>query len=89
MLRPEESELVGNWVVRDGRLLSDEVETRIKNLIDNDLREVHRQNWGRLFIDPSTGVYWEPTYPQGEMHGGGPMKLSRVAHDEALRKYGV
>jgi hypothetical protein len=77
-LQPEESELVGNWLFRDGGMGADETEARIAALIANDLREVAHGNWCRLFVDPSTGDYWELTYPQGEMHGGVPMKLARL-----------
>jgi hypothetical protein len=88
-LQPEENELIGSWVMRDGRMVSDETETRIKNLIANRLREVSAGNWCKLYVDPTSGAYWELTYPQGEMHGGGPMKLARLPGEEARRRFGV
>lgn len=88
-LEAYESELVGNWVMREGQMMADATEARIKELIANRLREVRVGNWRKLYVDPSTGTYWELTYPQSEMHGGGPMKLSRISTDQAQQKYGV
>lgn len=88
-LQPWETELIGAWEIRDGQMAADETETRVADLIANDLQEVGDENWRRLFVAPSTGDYWELTYPRGETNGGGAMKLARLSADEAQRKYGV
>jgi hypothetical protein len=43
--------------------------------------------WETLFEDPDDGRLWERTYPQGEMHGGGPPALRVISVDEARAKY--
>ena len=40
---------------------------------------VDASGWLSLYRDPVTGDLWEVSYPQGEMHGGGPRQLARVA----------
>lgn len=86
-LGPDEAELVGKWVMQDGSLVADVTETRIQALITNFLHEVRAGDWCKLFVDPTTGDYWELTYPQSEIHSGGPMKLSRIDAGEAQLKY--
>jgi hypothetical protein len=43
--------------------------------------------WLNLYRDPVTGDLWEVSYPQGEMHGGGPRQLARVAAADAALRY--
>jgi immunity protein 27 of polymorphic toxin system len=45
--------------------------------------------WSKLYLDPVDGGYWELTYPQSEMHGGGPPQLVHISADAAKIKYGV
>ena len=42
--------------------------------------------WSTLFRD-ITGAFIERTYPQGQMHGGGPPKFAPITEEEARRKY--
>ena len=66
---------------------------RIKWLINNYLRKVaDSPQWGAwetLYQDPADGRYWERTYPQSELHGGGPPQLRCLALNEAKQKYGL
>ena len=59
----------------NGRVRGDATCQRIESLTTNDLQEVAiSKQWGgweTLFRDPDDGRYWERTYPQGEMQGGG------------------
>jgi Immunity protein 27 len=50
--------------------------------LDND-----PSGWITLYVSPVTGQFWELSYPQGEMHGGGPRQLSEISALEARDKY--
>jgi hypothetical protein len=39
-----------------------------------------------LYRAPDDGRYWEWTYPQSEMHGGGPPQLKYLTYQEASKK---
>jgi len=92
-LQPSEVELVGNWVVVSGRLQRDATCERIEQLTAHYLRRVTDSKqgggWETLFQDPDDGRFWERTYPQGEMHGGGPPRLSVLRPEEARGKYQI
>lgn len=45
--------------------------------------------WDELYRDPGGGRLWEPTWPQSEMHGGGPPRLTHLMIDAARSKYGA
>lgn len=87
ILRPEETEIVGNWKVVDARVTKDEQAQRIEVLIHQHLKPVQSKGWERLFQDPADGRLWELTYPSSEMHGGGPPKLTMMTEEQARRKY--
>ena len=44
--------------------------------------------WDVLYRDPADGRYWELTYPQSHMHGGGPPRLTHLSFEQAKTKYG-
>jgi hypothetical protein len=90
-LRSEETELVGRWVVEGAKSRADDVCRRIEHLTANVLQElaVSREHgaWETLFRDPADGRFWERTYPQGELHGGGPPALHCISEEEARKRY--
>jgi Immunity protein 27 len=90
-LRPDETDLVGKWCKDGNRVVADEVELRIGELIAHELKKVavnpDSGAWEVLFRDTHDGRYWELTYPQGEMHGGGPRRLTSLSPTAALAKY--
>jgi hypothetical protein len=90
-LRPEETDLVGKWRKDGNRVVADEVELRIGELIAHELKKIavnpDSEGWEVLFRDPHDGRYWELTYPQGEMHGGGPRRLTGLSPTAAFAKY--
>jgi Immunity protein 27 len=92
-LKPEETDLVGNWVDDDGRLVSDTIDVRIGWLITNHLQRIalnpQSGAWETLYLDPRDGRYWELTFPRGEMHGGGPRRLTNLPREAAISKYGL
>ena len=44
--------------------------------------------WSALHFDPADGRFWEYTYPQSELHGGGPPLMHVLSEAEAREKYG-
>lgn len=90
-LQPNERILRGNWIVQDGRVRGDAVCERIEWLISYRLHKIavslEAGAWETLYQDPDDGRYWERTYPQGEMHGGGPPQLKQISSAEIGQKY--
>ena len=80
-LRPEETELFAPG--------SDAIALRIGRLTSEALILVaHSEDgWSTLYRDPVDGRYWEHTYPQSELHGGGPPRLAFIPADEAQHRY--
>jgi hypothetical protein len=91
MLGPDETCLIGEWVARDGRVVADDTCHRVETLVSEQLVQLAQtaDGWSKLFRDPADGRLWEQSYPQGEMHGGGPPSLQCVSHQVALAKYGI
>ncbi|MFD1262855.1 Imm27 family immunity protein [Thauera mechernichensis] len=90
MLKPEETVLVGQWLKRGASLIQDATCERIDHLVTHYLVELRRSpdGWSTLFHDPNDHRLWERTYPQGEMHGGGPPALTSISRSQAEEKYG-
>ncbi len=90
-IEPTETDIVGGWVF-DGRSNHpDEACRRIERLTTAVLQKVTNGRasgaWKTLFRDPRDGRLWERTYPQGELPGGGPPRLTNISEVEARRKY--
>ena len=90
-LRPEENGRIGAWLVEGDQVIADEVSQRIEILVERRLQLIGSADggWSRLYLDPADGRYWELTYPQSVMHGGGPPQLAYVPADTAKIKYGI
>ena len=80
-LQPHETILTGNWLFEGTSVIGDDVCRRIEWLVDSHLEKLATDSsgWEALYRDPRDGRFWERTYPQGEMHGGGPPQLSVVS----------
>ncbi len=92
-LRPEETEVTGHWVF-DGRTMhADDVCERIEFLTSQALEWLAFSKdygaWETLYRDPADGRLWERTYPQGDLQGGGPPRLSTISPEDAAAKYGT
>jgi immunity protein 27 of polymorphic toxin system len=89
-LKPNETDLLGKFLIVDGTVIGDTTTERIEVLVKELLGKiaVDATGWETLYRDPSDGRYWELTYPQGEMHGGGPPRLTYLSDDQARAKYG-
>ncbi len=64
---------------------------RIADLTKHRFRKVatRESDWTILYQDPNDGRYWELTYPQSELHGGGPPLLSLLKADKAMQLYAI
>lgn len=92
-LQPNERLLTGRWIVQDGKVRADATCERIAWLLSNHLQKIadsaRSGGWETLSRDPDDGRYWESTYPQSGLHGGGPPELRCLTADEAREKYGI
>ena len=92
-LRPDENVLMGSWLYVNNVVCRDDVCNRIEWLIANELKKIASSSkwgdWETLFQDPSDGRYWERTYPQGDLQGGGPPQLRAISEKDAKSKYKI
>jgi hypothetical protein len=75
-------ELNDLWVFADGRMRAEGDAAIIDDLLEDKLERVGVGNWRFLYWERDGGHFWELTYPHGEMHGGGPRRLRRLAIDD-------
>jgi hypothetical protein len=92
-LQSHETEPAGKWFTENNEMRRDPTCQRIEQLIvDNHLKQIavskQWRAWETLFQDPEDGRYWERTYPEGELQGGGPPRLQCISAEEAKQKYG-
>ncbi|HEX8129177.1 MAG TPA: Imm27 family immunity protein [Pyrinomonadaceae bacterium] len=87
-LRPHETDLLGRWIVVDGKVVGDANTERIEKLTKEYLEKVAGGGWDTLYRDPKDGRYWELIYPESHMHGGGPPRLTYLSHEQVRGKYG-
>jgi hypothetical protein len=87
-IEPTETDILGGWFFDGTSNHPDEACRRIERLTTSVLQRIANSRasepWETLFRDPRDGRLWERTYPQGELHGGGPPRLiphSRFAAD--------
>jgi len=79
-LRLNETIIVGKWTFEKGQMLADENCKRIEWLLEHSLVKISSTEggWTTIYESPDDGCYWQLTYPNGEMQGGGPPMLKRV-----------
>ena len=90
-LLPTETEIIGRWIIDQGRTIADDASRRISQLINGYLIDVSasEDGWDRLYRDAADGRYWELTYPESSTHGGGPPRLTNISQGEAKSKYNI
>jgi hypothetical protein len=88
-LGPGETDLVGGWDRSGAAPRLDAVDRRIFWLVTKRLvpRGTASGGWEQLYMDPRDGRYWELTFPEGSLHGGGPRRLTWVSESAARAKY--
>lgn len=84
-----EVEISGKWITVGRRVEADDNCRRIQELVEQHLQELGRDEtgWDPLFLDPDDGRLWELTYPQSELHGGGPPRLRLLDELDVRSKY--
>ena len=89
MLDPTETALIGRWLSQGKTIVADPTCERIETLVTSHLVEVGRteDGWSTLYRDPSDQRLWERTYPQDQLHGGGPPALHCLSLAEATARY--
>lgn len=66
----------------DGRVRAAGDARLIDDLLKHKLVEARRDNWAILYRHKQPGEFWDLTYPQGGMHGGGPRRLRMVTNPD-------
>ncbi len=84
-----ETEIIGEWIIEDGRVVGDAACKRIWTLTQNELVFIANDwsGWEALYLDQSDGRYWERTHPHGELQAGGPPALRVIDPEVAAKKY--
>jgi hypothetical protein len=88
-LKPEENKQIGGNIQIENKFIEDEVSKRINWLIQNRLKKIAKDEsgWLILYQDPNDNRYWELSYPQSEIHGGGMPMLVNISKELAYSKY--
>ena len=72
-------DLRGEWVIRDGKVIAEGDSMSIDSLLVDLERVADKEGgWTILYRHCKTHEFWELSYPQGEMHGGGPRRLRQM-----------
>lgn len=88
--RPDETELIGEWIKDGDQIVGDATCERINYLVEHYLKKIGFSEygaWETLYQDPQDGRYWERIYPHGDLHGGGPPALYNLSLERAKEKY--
>lgn len=91
MISSSEKEIRGEWKQVGRELVASPECERIKTLTTSYLKKIasDASGWDKLYQDPADKRYWELTYPQSGMHGGGPPLLRVLSQAEAAAKYKI
>lgn len=86
---PSEEKITGEWIESGEDVVRDENCNRVIYLTENYLEElvVDSPNWEILYRDPKDGRFWVKTYPQSNLHGGGPPELEVISKEEARKRF--
>lgn len=86
-----DTDLIGQWQLKGEDVVGDATCKRIEWLVRQYLVALGSDpsGWDDLYRDPDDGRLWERTWPQSEMHGGGPPRLTCLSIVDARNKYGT
>jgi hypothetical protein len=76
----DRADLVDQWIMRGSRMSLEGDARDIDALLSNELIRMTATDggWRILYRHRTTGALWELSYPQSEMHGGGPRRLREL-----------
>jgi hypothetical protein len=88
-IKSDETSIVEQWEFVNNKMISNEQGKRIEWLRKNYLTKIatDESGWLVIYQDPNDKRYWELSYPNGEMQGGGPKLLKVIPKEEAMSKY--
>lgn len=88
-LKPSENDLTVKLIRVGNHFEGDATAERIQWLTSDILEKlaIADGGWATLFRDNNDGRYWERTYPQSAMHGGGSPRLTCISEEEARKRY--
>ncbi|WP_217647117.1 Imm27 family immunity protein [Planctomicrobium piriforme] len=89
-LQSDETVLTGQSVFQGRALVADQTGQRIDWLVDTQLvflADRPDDGWISLYVDPLDGRYWELSYPQSHLQGGGPRELTCLHPEVAKARY--
>jgi hypothetical protein len=91
VLNQNEHELIGQLQSGPGGIQGDPICDRIEWLTTSVLERVavSPSGWETLYRDGADGRFWERTYRQSYMHGGGPPSLIEISPSAAADKYKI
>lgn len=87
-----ETKIVGKWIVVKGKVVGDANCKKIEKIMSSNILEkmAHTDGgWTTLYRDKTDGHYWEKTYLESHMHGGGPPTLICISEEEVKRKFKI
>ena len=85
-LLSSETKIIGAWIEHGSKVISDKATNRIHWLIENSFDEIAKLNWEIIYKDNTDGRYWLLSYPQSEMHGGGPPSIECISKEQVVKK---
>ena len=90
-IEPHETIIVGEWRMENGCPVADDSAKRVEALIDGPLVKIaeSEDGWATLFLDPIDGRYWELTYPESNLHGGGAPCLKSIPIDVVATRFKI
>jgi hypothetical protein len=85
-LLENEIELKGAWHEEGSGVVANEVCVRIQWLVENSFKEIASLNWETVYQDINDSRFWLLTYPQSNMHGGGPPSINIITNSQVKEK---
>lgn len=83
-LQPNEVILIGSTYFKDGKVCKDSIFIRIEELISTSLIKIKtdESGWIVIYQDPIDSRYWELSYTDSHLHGGGCPTLKCISLTE-------
>lgn len=90
-LYKDETILIGSCEITNGVIIRDNIFLKIEYLINNYFLKIatDESGWIILYQDPTDFRYWELSYPESELQGGGAPLLQIISFKEASSKYKI